>query len=342
MFGCDKISDAKNDLLSICIPTYNHAEPLRKCLEAMVPQAKQHNIPIYVSDNASTDDTLEVLKSFSRVYQFLYFKTNNENAGVDQNMVSAARMASSKYVWTFGSRRILLPGMLNKIYTVLEDSNLDLLVLNDLNSKYTVPESKKYSSAREVFRELNRNLTGLGFQILPLEAWKSSVALKYDGTEWTVFGLTLEFVAEKKDLNVFFISEPCATSSGESHWKPKCFQIWANWKKVVNSLPEIYSKEDKEFVIRKSVNYFFAGPNFDLINLRANSIYNSDVFNAYREDLTHYGSLSPNIAYAISRFPVQPLKLYYKLYSATRTIARMFIRQKAPLNPTRRQVIAYS
>ncbi len=28
-----------NDLLSICIPTYNHGEPLRKSLEAMVPQA---------------------------------------------------------------------------------------------------------------------------------------------------------------------------------------------------------------------------------------------------------------------------------------------------------------
>ena len=328
-------------MLSICIPTYDHAEPMRKCLEALIPQAKQHNIPIYISDNASTDNTLEVLKSFSRVYPFFYFKVNAENTGVDQNMVSAARMAESKYVWTFGSRRILLPGMLNKIYTVLKESNLDLLVLNDLNSKYTVPESKKYSSAREVFKELNRNLTGLGFQILPLEAWKSNTALKYDGTEWTVFGLVLDFIADKKNLNVFFISEPCATSSGESHWKTKCFQIWSNWKKVVYSLPEIYLKEDKDFVIRKSVNYFFAGPNFDLLNLRAKSIYNSDVFNEYREDLIRYGGLSPNIAYAIARFPVQPLKLYYKLYSSTRTIARMFIRQKTPLNPTRKQTLTY-
>jgi len=262
--------------------------------------------------------------------------------GVDQNMVSAARMASSKYVWTFGSRRILLPGMLNRIYTVLKDSNLDLLVLNDLNSKYTVPESKKYSSAGEVFRELNRNLTGLGFQILPLEAWKSNAVLKYDGTEWTVFGVVLEFIADKKDVNVFFISEPCATSSGDSHWKSKCFQIWTNWKKVVCSLPEIYSDEDKEFVIRKSVTYFFEGPNFDLINLRAKGIYNSDTFKAYREDLTRYGNYSPNIAYTISRLPRLPLKLYFKIYDSARDIARLFIHQKKALNPTRRQAIPYS
>jgi len=308
----------------------------------MVSQVKQFSIPIYISDNASTDNTKRMVESFQKTYPYLYFKSNPKNIGVDQNMVNAARMASTKYVWTFGSRRILLPGMLNKIYTILNESNLDLLVLNDLNSTYIVPESKKYSSAKEVFRELNRNLTGLGFQILPSEAWKTKAVLKYDGTEWTVFGVVLEFIADKQNLNAFFLSEPCATSSGGSHWKSKCFQIWANWKKVVYSLPEIYSDEDKEFVIRKSVNYFFEGPNFDLINLRTKRIYNSETFKAYREDLTHYGNLSPNIAYTISRLPVAPLKLYYKFYEAMRAIARTFIHQKTPLNPTRRQAIPYS
>jgi len=342
MFGCDRITRRKADLLSICIPTYNHAEPLRKCLEALIPQAMQYNIPIYVSDNASTDNTVEVLESFKKVYPFLHFKSNNENLQVDQNMVNAARMASTKYVWTFGSRRILLPRMLNKIYRILNESDLDLLVLNDLNPTYIVPKSKKYSSAREIFRELNRNLTGLGFQILPSGVWKSKTALKYDGTEWTVFGVTFEFVANKHNLNAFFISEPCATSSGESHWTPKSFQIWANWKKVVYSLPKIYSDEDKEFVIRKSVNYFFAGPNFDLIHLRTKRIYTSDIFNAYREDLVQYGNLSPNLAYTISRLPVTPLKLYYKFYNVARVIGRKFIHQKTPLNPTkRRRVISY-
>jgi glycosyltransferase involved in cell wall biosynthesis len=332
-----------SDLLSICIPTYNHAEPLRKCLEAMIPQAKQYNIPIYVSDNASTDNTAEMVESFKEIYPFLYFRSNDENLGVDQNMVNAALMASTKYVWTFGSRRIILPGMLSRIYKILNESDVDLLVLNDLNSTFMVPESKNYSSAEKVFRELNRNLTGLGFQILPLEAWKSKSVLKYAGTEWTVFGVALEYIACKQNLNVYFLSEPCSTSSGISHWIPRCFQIWANWKKVVSSLPKIYSDDDKEFVMKKSINYFFGrvGLESALIDLRVRHIYNSNIFDAYREDLTHYGNISPSVAYVISRLPVTPLKLYYKFYDVTRTIARTFIHQKTPLNPTRRRSIHY-
>lgn len=338
---CDKIIPEKSDLLSICIPTYNHAGPLTKCLEAVIPQAREYNIPIYVSDNASTDNTLEILKTFEKIYPFLYFRINNRNLGVDHNMVNAAQMASTRYVWTFGSRRILLPRMLNKIYEILKESDWDLLVLNDLNSTFMVPESKKYSSAEKVFKELNRNLTGLGFQILPLEAWKSETAQKYEGTEWTVFGLTLEYIASKQKLNVFFLSNPCATSSGDSHWKPKSFQIWANWKKVVHSLPKTYSDDDKELVIQKSVDYFFGGRKFNLMYLRSKHTYNSHIFNAHREDLTRYGNISPDVAYVISRLPVTPLKLYYRFYDVMRTIARTFIHQKTPLNPTARWNIPY-
>ena len=113
----------KQNLLSICIPTYNHAEPLRKSLEAMIPQARQHNIPIYISDNASTDNTAEIVESFRKTYRYIYFSSNKENLGVDQNMINAARMASSKYAWVTGARRIILPGMLEKILGFLTKTN---------------------------------------------------------------------------------------------------------------------------------------------------------------------------------------------------------------------------
>jgi abequosyltransferase len=339
LIGNKTVTLQKNNLLSFCIPTYNHAEPLRKNLESLIPQARQHNIPIYVSDNASTDHTIKVLESFQRDYPLLYFKSNKENLGVDQNMVNAVRMASSKYVWTFGARRILLPGMLNRIYEILNESDWDLIVLNDFKTPFEVPENKEYNSAKEVFRELNRNLTGLGFQILLLEAWTAESIRNYAGTEWTIFGVALDFLAKKKIVKVFFMSEPCATSTGKSHWTPRCFQIWANWKKVIHCLPKTYSDDDKEFVLKKSINYFL-GPKynltFNLIYLRMNHIYNVDVFNAYRKDFVQYGDISPTFAYIIAKCPLSLLKLYFKLYNVLRETARVFIRVKVPLNPTKR------
>jgi abequosyltransferase len=339
----------KNELLAICIPTYNHAEPLKRCLAAMIPQARQLNISIYVSDNASTDKTMKALESFQKTYPFLYYQSNEKNLGVDKNIVMAARMASTKYVWTFGSRRILLPGMLNKIYKKLSESSYDLIVLNDENLIFLVPKSQEYNSAERVFRELNRNLSGVGFQILPSEAWKPESVFKYDGTEWTVFGVALDFIATKPKLKAYFISEPCSTASGTSHWHTRYFQIWANWKKVIRSLPETYSDEDKDLVIRNSARFLFVSEfnfleirsKFTLTDLRIRNIYNTDVFNTYREDLAQYGHFSPNIAYAIAKFPIPLLKLYYRIYDAIRQTARIFLHGTRPLNPTTKRAVSY-
>ncbi len=332
----------KNNLLSISIPTYNHAEPLRKSLESMIPQARRYNIPIYVSDNASTDHTVKVLKSFQKNYPLLFFRSNKENLGIDQNMIDAARMASSKYIWVIGARRILIPGMLDKIYRILEESNWDMVVLNDPSPIFKVPKTQRYSSAKRIFLELSRNLTGLGFEILPAEAWKSEVLQKYADTDWTILGLSLEYIANKKDLNVFFLADPIATYSGRSKWIPRCFKVWADLKKVVRSLPEVYPVEDKERVIEYLANVVFV-PRFNimtmrrtlsLISLRSEGVYNAKVFDNFREDLTKYAGYSPTLAYVIAKFPAFPIKLYFRVYDVIGGIARLFIHSRAkPINP---------
>jgi glycosyltransferase involved in cell wall biosynthesis len=342
ILGCDSIKPINEKLISICIPTYNHAEPLRKTLEAMIPQAQKFKIPIYISDNASNDGTAELVKRFQKVYKYLYYSSNEKNLGVDQNMINAANMgASSQYVWTIGARRILLPGMLEKVYQLLSESKVDLLVLNDLNNTFLVPESQRYNSAQKIFIELNRNLTGLGFQVLPSEAWRSDTLCKYVGTEWTIVGVTLEYIAQKENLNAYFLSEPVATSSGPSHWRPKFFQIWTNWKKTIYSLPSVYPDKDKKIVIRKSVRYLFVSSVFTLIQLRTENIFTAQTFKKYRQDITEYAGISPTVAYVISRFPIFPLKIYFKVYETLRGILRKFIHHKKPLNPTRKTAVSY-
>jgi abequosyltransferase len=308
----------------------------------MIPQAQKFNIPIYISDNASNDGTANVVKHFQKTYQFLHYSSNKINLGVDQNMIKAAHMgASAHYVWTIGARRILLPGMLEKVYNLLNTCKLDLLVLNDLNNTFLVPESQNYNSAEKIFVELNRNLTGLGFQVLPSEAWNSDTLGKYADTEWTIAGVTLEYIAQKEKLQAYFLAEPVATSSGPSHWRPKFFQIWVNWKKTIRLLPSVYSDNDKEIVIRKSVRYLFVSSIFTLIQLRIENILTAKTFEQYRQDLSEYTEISPTIAYVISRFPIFPLKIYFKIYEATRGILRKFIHNKKPLNPTRKTAVSY-
>jgi glycosyltransferase involved in cell wall biosynthesis len=52
-------------LLSVCIPTYNRAGYLHECLSSIETRGLDNLVEVVVSDNASTDDTLDVLKEFA-------------------------------------------------------------------------------------------------------------------------------------------------------------------------------------------------------------------------------------------------------------------------------------
>jgi hypothetical protein len=281
----------------------------------------------------------------------LFFKSNNSNLGIDQNMINVAQMATSKYCWVFGSRRILFPGMLDKIYSVLSQGDWDMIILNDQNPSFKVPKTGEYRSAQRVFRELHRNLTGVGFQIFPTETWKSQYIKKYANTEWTIFGITLEFLATRPNPKVYFLSEPCATSSGESNWKPRFFYIWHSLRKTVYNLPSsVYSMEDKEYVLEHSVDFIFVKKfgllavraRFTLVDLRLKGTYNVQVFDDFRYDLEHYSGISPTVAYLVAKTPIVVVKAYYRLYDLGRTVLRKFLKGEAPINPTqRRDVLVY-
>jgi glycosyltransferase involved in cell wall biosynthesis len=68
-------------LLSICIPTYNRAEYLKKSIESIVCQDefKTKHVEIVISDNASTDNTGDVVKEYTNKYDNIYYYRNKEN-----------------------------------------------------------------------------------------------------------------------------------------------------------------------------------------------------------------------------------------------------------------------
>lgn len=67
-------------LLSICIPTYNRAEYLRRTLDSIVSQdGFAANCEIVISDNSSTDNTEGVCRNYIQKYSNIKYFKNNEN-----------------------------------------------------------------------------------------------------------------------------------------------------------------------------------------------------------------------------------------------------------------------
>jgi glycosyltransferase involved in cell wall biosynthesis len=83
---------------SICIPTYNRAELLDNCLDYL---AGFHDLSfeVVVGDNASSDDTAQVIeKHQSRFAHFVHIR-HRENIGFARNMDSILRRASRDIVY---------------------------------------------------------------------------------------------------------------------------------------------------------------------------------------------------------------------------------------------------
>ncbi len=66
-------------LLSICIPTYNRADYLEKCLTAIVSQEAFEEIEVVISDNCSTDDTEKIGKKYEQKYKNIVYFRNEKN-----------------------------------------------------------------------------------------------------------------------------------------------------------------------------------------------------------------------------------------------------------------------
>ena len=88
--------DKTTPLLSICIPTYNRAQYLRQCLDAIVNQdGFDDRVEIVISDNCSTDDTQTMCLQFQERYGNVRYFRNKENVN-DQNFPLSLRRATGK------------------------------------------------------------------------------------------------------------------------------------------------------------------------------------------------------------------------------------------------------
>ena len=83
---------------SVCIPNYNYAQYLDKTLRSILDQTYD-DFEVIVSDNASTDASVEVINSFHDLR--IRVHVNHCNVGFSANLDCAARMAT-------GDRLILL------------------------------------------------------------------------------------------------------------------------------------------------------------------------------------------------------------------------------------------
>ena len=119
----------KRIALSICIPTYNRVRYLKELLPSILDQADEGVVEVVVSDNASTDDTAEYLRTIN--HPCFSWWTNEENIGGDRNFLKCVAEARGEYVWLFGDDDIMPAGAVSRVVDFLRENNPALLISGD-------------------------------------------------------------------------------------------------------------------------------------------------------------------------------------------------------------------
>jgi glycosyltransferase involved in cell wall biosynthesis len=108
---------SKQPLVTIGIPTYNRAVLVKACVKSALSQSYQ-NIEVVVSDNASTDDTVEILKSFNDPR--LRIVANRENVGHVGNFNRCLREARGEYFVLLCDDNMIEPTFLEQCVRLVE------------------------------------------------------------------------------------------------------------------------------------------------------------------------------------------------------------------------------
>jgi len=91
-------------LVSVVIPTYNHAKYVTKAVESVLIQTYP-NIEIIVVDDGSTDNTTEVLRPYLAKIQYIY----KQNGGTSSALNCGINQATGKYICWLSADDMFMP-----------------------------------------------------------------------------------------------------------------------------------------------------------------------------------------------------------------------------------------
>jgi glycosyltransferase involved in cell wall biosynthesis len=111
-------------LITVCLPTYNASKFIGSTLESLCNQTYK-NIEILIGDNASTDNTYEIIKKYQEKDTRISYYKNEINLGYSENCNKLISQSKGEYIAIYHSDDVYDLTIVEKEVKAL-DENLDL------------------------------------------------------------------------------------------------------------------------------------------------------------------------------------------------------------------------
>lgn len=176
-------------LLTVAIPTYNRPETLQKTLEAL-KRENPNSFSILISDDSSTNDVEDVVRSYEKSMPNLRYSKNLANLGFSGNVCRLYELTTTRYVWFLCDDDTVCPGAITEILKGLERHEPVVAIFScawdDSFGRQLVagvPEDRLYTELATFNRyDVLRRLTFLSIVVVekkvPIEPIKANPAYK--------------------------------------------------------------------------------------------------------------------------------------------------------------------
>lgn len=223
-----------NILLSICIPTYNQPQKVRRLLESLFPQITPE-VEIIIRDDSSNFETENIVKEcLSKIsIKCKYFK--KEKSGLDNVIIFLTKEATGEYVWWLGDD-VLSEGAVKKVLDIIKQyPDIAFVYVNSRcidgkQSASELGEDKFFKDRNQVLEEIADLLGYISATIFKREKAVSGIELskKHIGSAWVNLYLILYVLSG--DGRFYYISEPYVLGDAKLPDKPTWydgFQVFA-------------------------------------------------------------------------------------------------------------------
>lgn len=250
--------------ISVIIPVYNGALLLKRCLDSVYNQSGDFNIEVIVIDDGSTDNSVEIIRGYSRPVRLL-LQTNMGPAAARNKGI---KIATGKYLAFLDADDYWLPGFLKATTEFLEFHKEAVAVsVGQIHKTVSCPYRLQPSFLKE-------DITNSGFIIQDLFALWLHQEIICTGSVLMITNIAKIIGGQREDLRITediefwvcvaaygrwgFYPKVLFVSDGTkiarlSGWVKKNKKRWASapsievWERRINlcfgdKLPESYSK----------------------------------------------------------------------------------------------------
>lgn len=149
-----------NPLVSVLIPTYNRQDFILECINSALNQSYK-NIEIIISDNCSTDQTLDICKAAGQKDSRIKVVSTGTNVGPVANWLNCFNNSSGQYIKLLFSDDLLAKDCIERMVPAIQDPEVGFVYSSVLIGVDPLKSSIKYKnifgplfSSKSIYKKL--------------------------------------------------------------------------------------------------------------------------------------------------------------------------------------------